>query len=202
MPERDAISSLPSDEDDSTQYICTGDSSTIISTAKGNYWVYVDSTFGDSTMSVQLDTLLITGCDTLNNTKEWLPSYESYVSFYLQPNFYLRNDSVFIMGSAGLPNSYMEQLRFIPPPDTVWYNIWIGDVGTNAWCIKKDEIFATPAGDFDGYGYYSIRTDLQKWDNVIIVPQVGIVGFFSVQEDSNGQEVYLRKIRLVSYHID
>ncbi|HGY54137.1 MAG TPA: hypothetical protein ENK44_00410 [Caldithrix abyssi] len=197
------VDSPPSDGEDSTQYIYSGDGSTIIPAAKGNYWVYVDSAFDDSTVSVQFDTLLITGCDTLNNTKVWLPTYDSYVSFYLQPNFYLRNDSVFIMGATNLPNSYMEQLRFIPPPpDTVWYNVWFGDVGTNAWCIKKDEIFATPASNFNGYGYYSIRADLRKWDIVIIVPEVGIVGFFSVQEDSNGQEVYLRKIRLVSYHIE
>jgi len=90
-------------------------------------------------------------------------------------------------------------LRFLPPPqDPTSYRIFFGDVYTIRQAIFKKDSFWPPAGVCQGYGYYSIISDIRQWDNVVLAPEIGIVGFFKIYKDSTGNIFIGRKIRLIS----
>lgn len=123
---------------------------------------------------------------------------------FLGNQFFIRNDSLFIIAPAPFWQGKTTYLRLVPPRENEFmFYMRIDDVGRN-YKVKwnKDINISTPAGQFKNW-MSLVYSTIPMLDSVVVVPNVGIV--FRYQEFRNyttGQVTNVYKSELLNYKLN
>lgn len=143
----------------------------IITLSLGSYWIYVDSSFNESGVTVSFDTVKIKST-TFINGKTWFVVIGSTFPNYVRSS----NDTLFELQPSMLPNQYVSSNWLIPATlDTSEYLILIGgDVPSFRYCIRKDSVYKIGKTKFSQYSKHWEKFDSRNY-KIIVANGIGII---------------------------
>ena len=143
----------------------------IIPLSLGSYWIYVDSSFNESGLTVSFDTVTI-NATTIINGKTWFVVSGSTFPNYVRSS----NDTLFELQPSMLPNQYVSSNWLIPATlDTSEYFILIGgDVLSFRYCIRKDSVYKIGKTSFSQYSKHWEKSDSRNY-SIIVANGIGII---------------------------
>ena len=146
-------------------------SEAIIPLSLGSYWIYVDSSFTETGVTVSFDTVKINST-TFINGKTWFVVSGSTFPNYVRSS----NDTLFELQPSMLPNQYVSSNWLIPATlDTSVYFILIGgDVLSFRFCIRKDSVYKIGKTSFSQYSKHWEKSDSRNY-SIIVANGIGIV---------------------------
>jgi len=158
-------------DDSSKAYIPTG---------IDNCWVYSDTSRVGDKLTIDEDTIRVTGNEWIAGRMWWYLSGSSFAMGTLCGNYCIDIDTIFVI-DTGENGKYM-RVEFIPADDTPKKYSFVrqGDIGVHRTVQILPGRISTPAGIFTNCVIYS--SDL---DTIVIKPGVGIIYRHYVDNNRN-----------------
>jgi hypothetical protein len=168
----------------------------------GYEWTYRDS-LSNSFYGIVTTKIVSNERDSLGRILWNVENNSNATKLFLGNQFFLRNDSLFIIGPAPFWQGKTTYLRLIPPRESEFtFYLRIDDVGRN-YKVKwnKDKIIRTPSGHFKNW-ISLVSSTIESYDSVIVVPRVGILFRFTEFKNISGQVTNVYKSELINYKIN
>ena len=173
----------------------------LIPTAIGNFWVYVDSIIINDTLEVKTDTAMITGFKIVDGRKWWQLRNNSIAMELLWPEFMVQNDSIYTWEHCRSGQQILG-LKFVPPQEeTICFDRLLGcDTDLTVKVSMKQEEYRSPLGTFNSYVLYDVNEGPTK-NLFFVVPGVGILNN-TLEGEIAGRGKFLIKSTLIDYHLE
>jgi hypothetical protein len=165
----------------------------------GFEWTYRDS-ISNSFYGLVTTKIISNERDSLGDILWNVENNSNATKLFLGNQFFIRNDSLFIIAPAPFWQGKTTYLRLIPPRENEFtFYMRIEDVG-RSYKVKwnKDKPIITPAGQFKNW-MSLVSSNILMYDSVIVVPRIGIVFRYTEFKNTSGQITNVYKSELFNY---